>query len=72
MTDESIDLARQLLGKKFPDFAGFSDIALTKQNEFDAINAAKLFIQIFHTGSTQWICVANLNRIRAHNDCCIS
>ena len=40
MTDESIDLARQLLGKKFPDFAGFSDIALTKQNEFDAINAA--------------------------------
>ena len=64
------DLVQQLLGKQFPDFAGFGDIAHTEQNGFDVINAAKPFIQILHTRSAHSICVANLNRNRAHNDCC--
>ena len=50
-SDESIDLAQQLLGKQFPDLARFGAIALTKQNGFDVINAVKPFIQILHTGS---------------------
>ena len=70
LSDESIDLAQQLLGKQFPDFSGFGDVALTEQNGFDVINAVKPFIQILHTGSAHWICVANLKQNRAHNDCC--
>ena len=70
LSDESIDLAQQLLDKQFPDLAGFGDIAFTERNGFDVINTAKPFIQILHTGSAHWMCVANLNRNRALNDCC--
>ena len=56
LSDEPIDF-----------FAGFGDIALTKQNGFYVTNADKTFIQILHTGSTHWN--LNLNRNRAHNDC---
>ena len=44
---------QQTQGNNFPipDFAGFGDIALTKQNGFDVINAAKPFIQILQRGS---------------------
>ena len=59
LSDESIDLAQQLLGKQFPDFAGFGDIAVTEKKGFDVINAAKPFTQILHTGSAHWVCVAN-------------
>ena len=70
LSDELIDLAQQLLGKQFPDFAGSGDIALTEQSGFDLINAAKPFIQILLTGSAHWICFANIKQNRAHNDCC--
>ena len=59
LSDESMDLAQQLLNKQFPDFAGFGDIALTERNGFDIINTAKPFTQILHTGSAHWICVAS-------------
>ena len=45
LSDESVDLAQQLLDKQFRDFAGFGDIALTERNGFDVINTAKPFIK---------------------------
>ena len=37
LSDESIDLAQQLLDRQFPDCAGFGDIALMERNGFDVI-----------------------------------
>ena len=37
LSDESIDLAQQMLAGQFPQLTGFSDIALTEKNGFDII-----------------------------------
>ena len=47
LSDESTDLAQQLLDKQFSDFTGFGNIALTERNGFDVINTPKPFIRNF-------------------------
>ena len=51
LSDESIDLAQQMLAGQFPQLTGFSDIALTEKNGFDIIPREIPFIQLLHTGS---------------------
>ena len=55
LLDKSIALVQQLVGKQFPDYTGFGDIVLMKQNGFDLVNAAKPFIQVLHIGSSHWL-----------------
>lgn len=55
LLDKSIALVQQLVGKQFPDYTGFGDILLMKQNGFDLVNAAKPFIQVLHIGSSHWL-----------------
>ena len=70
ITDESIDLAQQLLAKQFPVYDGFADIALSEQNGFEPIMRRNPFIQVLNTGSLHWICVSNLKTSRNCNDTC--
>ena len=55
LSDKSIALVQQLVGKQFPDYTGFGDIVLMKQNGFDLVNAAKPFIQVLYIGSSHWL-----------------
>lgn len=55
LSDKSIALVQQLVGKQFPDYAGFGDVVFMKQNGFDLVNAAKPFIQVLHIGSSHWL-----------------
>ena len=71
ITDESIDLAQQLLTKQFPIFDGFADIALSEQNGFEPIKRNNPFVQVLNTGSLHWICVSNLKKNRESNDECV-
>ena len=70
LSDESIDLAQQLLKKQFPIFGGLQDIALSEHDGLDVVKKDKPFIQVLHNGSAHWICVFNSDRNRSENNTC--
>ena len=51
LSDESIDLAQQLLKKQFPMFGGLQDIALSEHYGLDVVKKDKPFIQVLYNGS---------------------
>ena len=55
LSDESIDLAQQLLKKQFPIFGGLQDIALSEQYRADVVKTDKPFIQVLYNGSARLI-----------------
>ena len=55
LSDESIDLAQQLLKKQFPMFGGLQDIALSEHYGLDVVKKDKPFIQVLYNGSVHWI-----------------
>ena len=59
LSDESINVAQNLLSSQFPEIKGLQDTVLGKLQEFDVINKDKSYIQILHAGSLHWVCVAN-------------
>ena len=61
LTDESINIAQNLLRKQFPVYSGFTDTVVGKTHMFDIIPKTEPYIQILHAGSLHWICVANTN-----------
>ena len=70
LSDESIDLAQQLLKKQFPIFGGLQDIALSEHYGLDVVKKDKPFIQVLYNGSAHWICVFNSDRNRSENNTC--
>ena len=69
-SDESIDLAQQLLKKQFLIFGGLQDIALSEHYGLDVVKKDKPFIQVLYNGSAHWICVFNFDRNRSENSTC--
>ena len=55
LSDESIDLAQQLLKKQFPMFGGLQDIALSEHYGLDVVKKDKPSIQVLYNGSAHWI-----------------
>ena len=71
ISDESINLAQNLLHEQFPGIDGFFDTTLALSNSFEIVKKWKPFIQILHTGSHHWVCVANMTPDRQENNKCI-
>ena len=62
LSDESIDLAQQLLKKQFSIFGGLQDIALSEHYSLDVAKKDKPVIQVLSNDSAHWICVFNSDR----------
>ena len=60
LTDESINLAQVLLVKQFPGISGLMDTSLRKMHQFEIIPVDKIYIQLLHAGSMDWVCISNL------------
>ena len=69
LTDESINLAQNLLSQQFPDVDGLMDTVLGKINGFDIVKTSRRFSQILHTGAMHWICIGIQNITRSSNKC---
>ena len=50
LTDESINLAQNLLVKQFPGILGLRDTCLGKMDQFEIIPLDKPYIQLLHAG----------------------
>ena len=70
LSDESIDLAQQLLKKQFLIFGGLQDIALSEHYGLDVTKKDKPFIQVLYNGSAHWICEFNSDKNRSENNTC--
>ena len=57
LSDESINIAQNLLKQQFPNLNGLVDTSVGKCQEFDIIPAKQRYVQILHAGSLHWICV---------------
>ena len=69
LTDESINIAQNLLSAKFPQYEGFQDTVLGKVNQFDVIHPNAQYIQILNSASNlHWVCVANTNQNKSSNE----
>ena len=56
LTDESINIAQNILKKQFPKIAVLQDTVIGKTQAFDIIRNEGNYIQILHAGSFHWIC----------------
>ena len=61
LTDESINIAQNLLKQQFPQIHGFQDTVIGKTQCFDVIGSKSKFVQILHAGSLHWVTVANMD-----------
>ena len=59
ITDESINIAQNLLSSQFPQLKGLENSTLGPINGFSVFRDQ--FIQVLHTGSAHWICTSNMN-----------
>ena len=62
LTDESVNIARNILKKQFPKIAGLQDTVIGKTQAFGIIRKEEKYIQILHARSFHWICVANTQK----------
>ena len=60
LSDESINIAQNLLKQQFPNLNGLVDTSVGKCQEFDIIPAKQRYVQILHAGSLHWVCVASV------------
>ena len=67
LSDESINIAMNLIHKQFPDIGGFTDTSIGKNQKFDILPYGSRYIQILHAGSLHWVCVANTSANRKDN-----
>ena len=70
LSDESIDLAQQLLKKQFPIVGGLHGIALSEHYDLNVVKKDKPFIQILYNGSVHWICLFNSDKYRSEINTC--
>ena len=57
LTDESINIAMQILKRKFPDIDGLENTPYGKVHQFCIFR--KKLVQVLHGGGCHWVCVAN-------------
>ena len=57
LTDESINIAMQILKRKFPETKGLDDTALGKVHQLSIVR--NKFVQVLHNGGCHWVCVDN-------------
>ena len=55
LSDESINLAQNLLKEQFPKISGFQDTVIGKTQSFDIVITNENFIQLLHVGSLHWV-----------------
>ena len=67
LTDESINIAQNLLGQQFPEIDGFFDRVVGQMQSFPVMKSLRKYIQILHTGNLHWVCTANLDDKRQNN-----
>ena len=70
LSDESINLAQNLLKEQFPEISRFQDTVIGKAQSFDIVKTDENFIQLLHVGSLHWVCVANVSENKSHNGEC--
>ena len=70
LTDESINIAQNILKKQFPKIAGLQDTVIGKTQAFDIIRNEEKYIQILYAGSFHWIRVANTQKNKTDNSYC--
>ena len=51
LSDESINLAQNLLKEQFPELSGFQDTVIGKTQSFDIVKTDGNFIQLLDVGS---------------------
>ena len=69
-TDESTNIAQNVLKRQFPKIAGLQYTAIGRTQAFDIIKNEKKYIQILHAESFHWICVSNKQRNKTGNSYC--
>ena len=67
LTDESINLAQNLLAKQFPGISVFLDTCLGKMHQAEIIPVDKPYIQLLHAGSMHCVCISNLETSKCDN-----
>ena len=67
LSDDSINLAMNLLHQQFPEIGGLTDTSIGKCQQFDIVPSESKYIQILHAGSLHWICVANMEEDKSSN-----
>ena len=70
LTDESVNIAQNLLKMQFPHIGGLQDTVIGKTQAFDIIKSDEKYIQILHSGSYHWICTANMSQSKKENSYC--
>ena len=67
LTDESINLAQNLLAKQLPGIQTFLDTCLEKMHQFEIIPVSKICIHLLHAGSIYWMYISNLETNKCDN-----
>ena len=70
LTDESINIAQNILKKQFSKNAGLQDTVIGKTQAFDMIRNEEKYMQILHAGSFHWIYVANTQKNKTDDSYC--
>ena len=70
LSDESINLAQNLLKEQFPKISGFQDTVIGKTQSSNIVKTNDKFIQLFHVGSLNWVYVASVSENKSHNGGC--
>ena len=70
LTDESINIAQNILEKQFPKIAGLQDTAIGKTQAFDIIRNEEKCIQILHAGSFHSILLPTHKKNKTDNSYC--
>ena len=67
LTDESINLAQNLLAKQYPGNSGLIDTCLEKMNQFEIYPVDKPYIQLLHALPKHWVCISNMETNKRGN-----
>ena len=66
-TDQSTNLAQNLLAKQFSGFSGLIDKCLGKMHQFEIIPVDKSYIQLLHAGFMHWVRISSLETNKYNN-----
>ena len=67
LSDESINIAMNMLHQQFPAFDGLVDSSIGKLHAFPIVVSDKPYIQILHAGEMHWVCVGNTKNGKKDN-----
>ena len=67
LSDESINLAQNLLKEQFPKISDFQDTVIGKTQSSNIVKTNDKFIQLFQVGSLNWVYVASVSENKSHN-----